>query len=291
MLLPNALSVDVEDYFHTEAMTLVAPRRRWESFSSHVEANTLALLELFERYDVKATFFFLGWVAEKYPDLVRQAHRSGHEIGCHSYWHRRVSSLTPAEFQEDTYRAKAVIESVTGTAIYGYRAPSFSITGSVTWAYGILEELGFQYDSSLNPVHHPLYGNHTAPRHPFRVGKELLELPIATWKVMGQNIPVGGGAYLRILPYALVNAGVKSINSEEHRPAVLYLHPWEIDDGQPRLRASWTSRMRQYTGLSGMKAKLELLLQNFQLGTVYENAYLPSAKENVEAASSSVLTS
>jgi polysaccharide deacetylase family protein (PEP-CTERM system associated) len=289
MLLPNALSVDVEDYFHTEAMTLVAPRRRWESFTSHVEANTAALLELFERYDVKATFFFLGWVAEKYPDLVRQAHRSGHEIACHSYWHRRVSSLTPAEFQEDTYRAKAVIESLTGTAIYGYRAPSFSITGSVTWAYGILEELGFQYDSSLNPVHHPLYGNHTAPRHPFRIG-ELQELPIATWKVMGQNIPVGGGAYLRIFPYALVKAGVKSINSEEHRPAVLYLHPWEIDDGQPRLRASWTSRVRQYTGLSGMKAKLELLLQNFQLGTVYENAYLPSVKEKEEAAPSNVLS-
>ena len=286
MALTNALSIDVEDYFHTEAMSAVAPRSRWGEFTSHVEANTCSLFELLAKYDVKATFFFLGWVAERYPQLVRQACALGHEVGCHSYWHRRVSSLTPDEFHEDTHRAKSIIESLVGNAIYGYRAPSFSITSSVTWAYRILEALGFRYDSSLNPVHHPLYGNHSAPRHPFPISDELQELPIATWRMLGQNVPVGGGAYLRILPYGLLKAGIKSINSAEQRPAVLYLHPWEIDDRQPRLAASWTSRMRQYTGLSTMKQKLEHLLQQFKLGTIYENVYLPSVKGMGTAVSS-----
>ncbi len=272
----NALSVDVEDYFQTEAMTGVAPRDRWSSFPSHVEANTCALYELFARYEVRATFFFLGWVAERFPGLVRQACEAGHELGCHSYWHRPVSSLSPEEFREDTYRAKSVIESAAGTRVVGYRAPSFSISSAASWAYGILEELGFLYDSSLNPVRHPFYGNHSAPREPFRVCGNLVELPVATWRLLGQNLPVGGGAYLRIFPYQLLKSGVRSINQAEGRPAVLYLHPWEIDDLQPRLPARLTSRLRQYTGLTKMQAKLECLLQQFKVGTVYESAYLPA---------------
>jgi len=271
----NAISVDVEDYFQTEAMSAVVPRSRWDSFPPHVEANTSALLDLFARYRVRATFFFLGWVAERFPQLVRETHELGHEIGCHSYWHNVVFRMSAEEFREDTCRAKSVLQDAIGAPVRGYRAPNFSINQSAKWAYPILEDLGFQYDSSIYPVRHQLYGNHGAPRAPYRAGANLMELPVATWRVCGQNLPVGGGAYLRILPYTLMKSGIRSINRIEHSPAVLYLHPWEIDEFQPRLPASWTSRMRQYTGLAGMKQKLERLLQDFTLGTIYDTVYLP----------------
>ena len=279
MLPINGISVDVEDYFQTEAMAAIAPRQRWGSFSCHVEANTNALFELFAKYDVRATFFFLGWVAERFPVLVRTAADLGHEVGCHSHWHRAVFRLTRGEFAEDTFRAKRIIEDASGVSVVGYRAPCFSITQAVPWAYGVLEELGFLYDSSVNPIHHGFYGNPTASRYPFRVSEKLLELPAATWRVMGQNIPVAGGAYLRILPLALMRTGLRAINQKERRPAVLYLHPWEIDPTQPRLQASAKSRLRQYTGLSRMKPKLELLLQEFRVGTIYDNVYLPADAE------------
>jgi len=275
MPLANAISVDVEDYFQTEAMSAVAPRTHWDSFPTHVEANTFALFELFARYRVHATFFFMGWVAERFPQLVRQAHELGHEVGCHSYWHRPVFRMSSDEFREDTYRARNVIQDATGAPVRGYRAPNFSINSSVSWAYPILEELGFDYDSSVYPIHHELYGNHRAERHPYLAGTKLVELPAATWRVFNQNLPVAGGAYLRILPYALMKYGIRSINKNENAPVVLYMHPWEIDDVQPRLKASWKSRMRQYTGLAGMKAKLERLLQDFTLGPIYETVYLP----------------
>jgi len=271
----NALSVDVEDYFQTEAMAGVAPRSSWTNFPSHVEANTRTLFELLAKYDARATFFFVGWIAERFPALVREAHALGHEVGCHSYWHRPVFRLTAAEFKEDTCRAKQIIEAAAGASVVGYRAPCFSIDNTVTWAYGILEELGFRYDSSVNPVHHPFYGNHTARRFPYQVTESLQEVPVATWRLFGQNIPVAGGAYLRVLPCQLIRTGVANINAREHRPAVLYLHPWEIDEAQPRLHAPWISRVRQYSGLSKMKGKLECLLQRFKFGTVYEAAYVP----------------
>jgi polysaccharide deacetylase family protein (PEP-CTERM system associated) len=272
----NAISVDVEDYFQTEAMSAVASRDRWDSFPSHVEANTQALFDLFARFDVKATFFFLGWAVERFPQLARKAHELGHEVGCHSYWHHPVFRMTAKEFWEDTRRARNVIEDAIGAPVTGYRAPNFSINHSVPWAYPILEELGFQYDSSVNPVRHTLYDNHAAPRNPSRVGEGLIELPIATWRVCGHNLPVGGGAYLRILPYALMKNGIRAINRDEQAPAVLYLHPWEIDHSQPRLQASLKSRIRQYTGLARMKSRLELLLGQFPLGRIYDSAYLPA---------------
>src|SRR5271165_6943531 len=227
MKFANAISVDVEDYFQTEAMSAVAPRSRWESFPSRVTSNTEALLELFARYDVHATFFYLGWVAERFPQLVRKTLELGHEVGCHSDWHRPVFRLSPEEFRQDTYRAKGLIEDAIGAAIIGYRAPNFSIVPTVSWAYPILEELGFGYDSSVYPIHHDHYSNHEAQRHPSLVGKCLSELPIATWRVFGQNLPIGGGAYLRILPYPLMKNGLDSINKGEHMSAVLYFHPWE----------------------------------------------------------------
>src|SRR5271167_1519058 len=271
----NALSVDVEDYFQSEAMAAVAPRERWDNFTPHVEANTSALFELFARYDVPATFFFMGWIAERFPQWARRAHELGHEVGCHSYWHHPVFRMSAKEFREDTYRARNVIQDAIGASVRGYRAPNFSINESVPWAYPILEELGFQYDSSVYPVRHPLYGNHRAQRGPYLAGVKLMEFPVATWRVFRQNLPVGGGAYLRILPYALMKNGIRSINKSENAPAVVYLHPWEIDDSQPRLKASWKSRLRQYSGLTAMKRKLERLLQDFDLGPIYDTVYLP----------------
>ena len=275
MKFANAISVDVEDYFQTEAMSTIAPRSRWETFPSRVTSNTEALFELFARYDVHATFFYLGWVAERFPQLVRKTQELGHEVGCHSDWHHPVFRLSAEEFRQDTYRAKGLIEDAIGAPIAGYRAPNFSIVQSVPWAYPILEELGFGYDSSVYPIRHDFYSNHDAQRHPSLVGKCLLELPVATWRVFGQNLPIGGGAYLRILPYPLMKNGLDSINKDEQMPAVLYLHPWEIDPLQPRLKASWKSRMRQYTGLARMKSKLERLLQDFALGSIYDTVYLP----------------
>ena len=275
MTCANAISVDVEDYFQTEAMSGVAPRLRWGSFPTHVEANTNALLELFARHDVRGTFFFLGWVAEHFPALVRNTHALGHEVGCHSYWHYPVFRMSAEQFREDTCRARDVIQDAIGAPVRGYRAPNFSINQSVAWAYAILEDLGFEYDSSTYPVHHELYGNHRAPRFPYLVGSRLIELPVATWRLFRQNLPVAGGAYLRILPYGLMKNGIRSINRKEQAPAVLYLHPWEIDDGQPRLHASWKSRVRQYTGLAGMQQKLERLLQDFTFGSIYDTVYLP----------------
>jgi polysaccharide deacetylase family protein (PEP-CTERM system associated) len=221
-------------------------------------------------------------VAERFPQLVREAHRLGHEVGCHSYWHRPVFRLTSQEFWDDTYRARNVIQDVIGAPVIGYRAPNFSINDSVSWAYPILEELGFLYDSSVYPVRHGLYGNHRAPRTPYQVGTNLMELPVATWRFFNQNLPVGGGAYLRILPFALMKNGLRALNESEHIPAVLYLHPWEIDPQQPRLKASWKSRMRQYTGLEGMGTRLERLLQQFAFGRVDEAVYLPAAAQMTE---------
>jgi len=290
MKVQNAISIDVEDYFQTEAMSSTASRSMWDSYPSRVEANTKTLYDLFARFDIKGTFFFLGWVAERFPRLVRAAHELGHEVGCHSYWHQPVFRLSPQEFRDDTYKAKRAIEDAAGVAVRGYRAPNFSLIPSVPWAYSILEEIGFLYDSSVYPVHHKLYGNHRAARHAHRVGDRLLELPLATWRVRNLNIPVAGGAYLRILPYALINHGVRAINVNEEMPAILYLHPWEIDHAQPRLSAGWKTRLRQYTGLARMASKLEQLLKQFALGRIYDTVYVPARARILDSQNEPALT-
>lgn len=267
----NALTIDVEDYFHTEAMSAAVSRDQWDVQPSRVERSTMELMELFDRLGVRATLFFLGWVAERFPALVSQAVKAGHEIGCHSYWHRAVFRLTPAEFQEDTARAKKVIEDAGGVPVWGYRAPSFSLIPGTEWAAEILAELGFTYDSSVNPIRHDFYSNAGAPRHPHQIaGGALWELPIATVRFAGQNLPVGGGAYLRILPYAYSRWGLRQLNREEQMPAMFYLHPWEIDPGQPRLPVGAKSRVRQYTNLGHTLGKLEALLTAFPFGPAIE---------------------
>ena len=258
----NVLSVDVEDYFHVEAFAGVVPRSAWDSFPCRVEPNTRRLLDILDEHGTRATFFILGWVADRYPGLVREIVQRGHEPACHSYWHRLVYSLDREEFRRDTVRAKECIEQAAGIAIQGYRAPSYSITSRSLWALEILVEAGFTYDSSIFPVHHDLYGIPGAPRAPFRIetpSGALVEYPISTFRWGGQNLPVGGGGYLRMLPLWYTRFGIRRLR-QESVPLIVYLHPWEIDPAQPRITASLKSRLRHYTNLKHMEARLRSVL-------------------------------
>jgi polysaccharide deacetylase family protein (PEP-CTERM system associated) len=280
--MQNAFTADIEDYFHTEAMSGVAPRQSWNKMALRVENNTRRLFSLLERHEIRATMFFLGWVAERCPGLVAEAVARGHEIGCHSYWHFPVYRLSPREFREDTKRAKDVIESAAGQTIYGYRAPSFSIIHGMTWATDILSELGFTYDSSCNPINHDLYNNPNAPRQPHHTPSGLLEIPVSTWRVGKINLPVGGGAYLRVLPSMYMRVGLRRLVAAGER-LVLYVHPWEIDPGQPRLAAPVKSRLRQYLGLTRMEIRLERLVATYAFSTI-ENAFTLQHSSQIEAA-------
>jgi polysaccharide deacetylase family protein (PEP-CTERM system associated) len=270
-LITNGMSVDVEDYFQTEAMAKAVPRSVWDHTPSRVQQNTEQLFELFLIHGIRATFFFLGWVAERFPELVRKAKDLGHEIGCHSYWHRPIYTLSPAQFREDTYRAKAVIEDAIGARIYGYRAPSFSLTAGTEWAADILADEGFVYDSSVHPIAHDLYENRHAPRHPYMLsGTSLVEIPISTIRLGKRNLPFSGGGYFRILPFAYVRWALRKVNLVEKRPVVFYLHPWEIDPAQPRVTTSLRSGFRQYTGLDKTTRLLNRLLGEFLFGPLQE---------------------
>jgi polysaccharide deacetylase family protein (PEP-CTERM system associated) len=259
----SIVSVDVEDYFHVEAFAGLIPRATWGDYECRVERNTDRILDLLDDCRVTATFFILGWVAERYPSLVRKIAERGHEPACHSYWHRLIYKLTPDEFREDTLLAKDLIEQAAGVAIYGYRAPSFSITGHSAWALDVLAELGFQYDSSVFPVKHDVYGVPGAPRGPFRVETPfgpIVEFPIATFRcTVGPNLPVGGGGYLRMLPCWYTRTGVERA-WREGLPVVSYVHPWELDPDQPRISGPLKSRLRHYTNLTGAEARLRRLL-------------------------------
>jgi len=268
MAIKNGLSVDVEDYFHAEAITAHCGRKNWERMESRVLANTHRVLDLLGEHNVHATFFILGWVAERFPNLVREVHGRGHEIGCHSYWHRLIYRLAPEEFREDTRRAKDAIESCTLEKVVGYRAPSFSVTKSSLWALEILSELGFEYDSSVFPIRHDLYGIPDHPRFLCRYEldgrREIVELPISTWRLGNINLPFGGGGYLRILPLAYTRQAFRRVNEGEQRPAIVYFHPWELDPEQPRFEVPLRSRLRQYTNLHRMQDRLSMLLENYE---------------------------
>jgi polysaccharide deacetylase family protein (PEP-CTERM system associated) len=257
------ISVDVEDYFQVEAFARVIHRDAWGAYPSRVEQNTSRLLDLFDQLHVKATFFILGWTADRFPRLVRQIVERGHEPACHSYWHRLVYRLTPDQFRRDAERAKDAIEQVAGVQIYGYRAPSFSITPSSTWALDTLREIGFLYDSSIFPVRHDVYGFRDAPRCPFRLETdcgELLEFPLATFRLPGGAVlPVAGGGYLRMLPGWYTKAGVHQA-WRDGLTVVSYVHPWELDPDQPRLNGPIRSRLRHYTNLGRTESRLRELL-------------------------------
>ena len=265
----NAMTVDVEDYFHVSAFDGVVPRHRWQHLESRVCRNTERLLELFGETGVQATFFVLGWVADRWPALVQRIAAGGHEIASHGYGHRLVYDQTPREFREDLRRAKGVIEAAAAAPVYGFRAPSYSITPRSLWALDVLIEEGYRYDASIFPVHHDRYGIPVSARHCYRVertGGSLLEAPASTVRWALTNLPVAGGGYFRILPYAWTHWGISRLNRAERRPAIFYLHPWEIDPDQPRLDGSLVSRFRHYRNLDKTEPRLRMLLRDFAFG-------------------------
>jgi len=267
----NAMTIDVEDYFHVSAFAGVVSSADWDSYESRVCRNTDRILGILEDADVAATFFVLGWVAEKYPELVKRIHRAGHELASHSYDHGLVYDKSPEGFRDDLRRAKAAIQQAIGEPIHGYRAPSYSVTERSLWALDVLVSEGYRYDSSIYPIRHDRYGIPTWPRHIHlikRTDGEMWELPGSTVEYFGMNLPIGGGGYFRLLPYWWTGAGIRRLNEHEGRPAVFYLHPWEIDPDQPRLNAGALSRFRHYRNLDLTEERLRRLLKDFRFGTV-----------------------
>jgi polysaccharide deacetylase family protein (PEP-CTERM system associated) len=263
----NILTVDVEDYFHVEAFAGVIPPESWSTFPSRVQRNTVRLLEILSARNAQATFFVLGWVAERFPALIRQIRDAGHEVACHGYAHRRVGALQPDGFRMDVRRAKNVLEDVTGGKVTSYRAPSYSVTSETLWALETLKEEGFENDSSIFPIHHDLYGIPAAPRFPYvrrlRNGSFINELPPSTIRFCRINLPVAGGGYLRLLPYHVTAWAIRRINETERQPAMLYVHPWEIDPEQPKIATRWRSSFRHYQNLDTTEDKLDRLLNAF----------------------------
>jgi polysaccharide deacetylase family protein (PEP-CTERM system associated) len=268
----NALSFDVEDYFHAQAFAGIIRFEEWPSLDARVVDNTRRLLDLLDEFQVAATFFVLGWVAERHASLTREIHERGHEVGCHGYAHRLIYAMSQAEFAADTARARAALEDATGAPILGYRAPTFSIVRKSLWALDILYGMGFRYDSSIFPILHDRYGIPDAPRFPFRIplpgGGEMAEFPLTTFRLFGQRLPVAGGGYFRLAPYALLRAALGHINRAEGQPAIVYLHPWELDPAQPRLPVGPLTRFRHYVNLDATYGKLRRLLADFHLAPV-----------------------
>jgi polysaccharide deacetylase family protein (PEP-CTERM system associated) len=263
----NALSVDVEDWFQVGAFETVIDRKDWDSLECRVERNTDAVMALFEEAGVKATFFTLGWVAERYPSLIRRIVDAGHEIGSHGYGHDRVFNFTPDQFAADLLRSRRLIEDAAGVAVTGYRAPSFSIDQRTPWAHEILAEQGYTYSSSVAPVKHDHYGWADAPRFAFRpvAGSDFLEIPVTTAQLGPKRLAAGGGGFFRLLPYAFSRWAIRQVNDDEQRPAVIYFHPWEIDPDQPRVaNAPIKSKLRHYTKLDVMADKLRRLPRDFR---------------------------
>ena len=267
----NAMSVDVEDYFQVSAFDAAVSRDSWDSRESRVCANTDRMLELFAEADIRATFFVLAWVADRFPDLIRRIADAGHEIASHGYHHRLVYDLTPDEFRQDVRRAKHALEAISGTPVHGYRAPSFSVTERSLWALDVLIEEGYRYDASIFPVHHDRYGIPGSPRHAHRLecsAGAIAEAPASTVRLAGVNLPIAGGGYFRLLPYMWTRWGIDRLNTVEQRPAIFYVHPWEIDPDQPRIAAPALSRLRHYRHLDKTEGRLRRLMQDFKFSTV-----------------------
>jgi len=305
--IANALTIDVEDYFQVHAFSSVISPSDWDNYESRVEDNTYRILEMLSnpcgavipahhsslvtRHSVKATFFILGWIAEKYPKLIREIAEQGHEIASHGYRHELVTNQAPGEFRADVVKTKKILEDITGEEVIGYRAPTYSITRKTLWALKILAEEGYKYDSSIFPVHHDVYGFPDAPRFPFKVclngrmaddvqnvrsfersndsnasniSNAIWEFPISTGRILGQNIPIAGGGYFRLFPYRLVKRLLGHINRTEQRPFIFYLHPWEFDPGQPKIdNAPLKSRARHYLNLDKVEGRFKTLLSDF----------------------------
>ena len=305
----NILTIDIEDYFQVHALSSVIKYEDWDKFECRIERNTDRILEILDSVrspqKVQGTFFVLGWIAGRYPDLVRRIQKGGHEIACHGYAHKLIYNQSKEEFREDVKKAKATLEDITGNEVIGYRAPSYSITEKSQWAFEVLVGEGFKYDSSIFPIRHDFYGMSNAPRFPFIIflngnnnfefsvlnfeeqqhrttsapnnllthslinSNSLIEFPISTVRILGQNIPISGGGYFRLLPYPLIKKGLKRINEVEQKPFIFYMHPWEIDPEQPRINGlSSRSKFRHYVNLNKTENKFKRLLGDFQFSTV-----------------------
>ena len=265
----NGLSVDVEDWFQVGAFETVIDKRDWGSLADRVDRNCNAILDMFAQADVSATFFTLGWVAQRHPALMRRIAGQGHELASHGWDHERVFRMNRGAFARDLERSRKTIEDAAGVRIIGYRAPSFSIDARTPWAWPVLAEQGFSYSSSVAPVAHDHYGWREAPRFAFRPlsGSDLLEIPVTTATFAGRRLAAGGGGFFRVLPYGFSRWAIRQVNRRDARPAVFYFHPWEIDPDQPRVAgAPFKSRFRHYTNLAGMDGKLRSLLGDFDWG-------------------------
>jgi polysaccharide deacetylase family protein (PEP-CTERM system associated) len=270
-------TVDVEEYFQVSVFDDVVERSAWDRLPSRVEANVDVLLELLERHRTVGTFFTLGWIADRKPALVRRIAAAGHEIASHGWWHRRVSKLRPPEFREEIRRSKSILEDVSGQGVVGFRAPSFSIVPGVEWAFDVLLEEGYRYDSSLFPIRRPDYGYPSAatvPHHLERAAGSLLELPMATTTIGGLRFPAAGGGYLRQLPYGIIARAFRQ-QTAAGLPAMFYIHPWEIDPDQPRLAAPMVARWRHYRGLERTLPRIERLLREFRFTSVARHFAIP----------------
>jgi polysaccharide deacetylase family protein (PEP-CTERM system associated) len=268
----NALTIDVEEYFHPTAFARYVDPDDWDRYPRRVEKNTNRLLDLFGERDVHATFFIVGWVAERYPKLAKKIDRLGHSVGCHSYAHRAIYDGSREDFRSDLRRSKTMLEDLLGRPVKSYRAPSYSITSKTIWALTILAEEGFEYDSSIYPIVHDLYGIPGAPRFPYtkilNTGQQIEEFPPSTVRYFGVNFPIGGGGYLRLLPYCVTASAIRRLNKVENQPAMVYVHPWELDLDQPRLPGPWRSRFRQYQNLHSTEGKLRRLLKDFSFASM-----------------------
>jgi polysaccharide deacetylase family protein (PEP-CTERM system associated) len=268
----NALTFDIEEYFHAEAFARVLRPEEWPSLTSRVVPTTERLLDILDYADAHATFFVLGWVAERYPALVKDIAARGHEIACHGYGHQMIQRQSRLEFAKDVQRAKTAIEDAAGVSVVGFRAPTFSVTRETLWSLEVLWESGFLYDSSIFPITHDRYGIPDAPRFPYRVpimnGHDLAEFPLSTISVLGRRLPVAGGGYFRLLPYSATRRAIRHLNKQEHQPAIVYLHPWEIDAHQPRIRVGWITKARHSIRTGSTEGKLHCLLKDFRFGPV-----------------------
>lgn len=280
--LLNALTIDVEDYYHVSGFDHCLSRRQWDDLPARVGDSTRRVLDRLAEAGVHGTFFILGWVAERQPGLVRAIRDAGHEIGCHGYAHRLIYEQTPQQFRVDLRLARLVLEDIIGEKVAAYRAPSFSITNRSLWALDILLEEGFLFDSSIYPTHHDRYGIAGTPLQPYRIeraGGNLWEFPPPIWRLMKYPLPIGGGGYFRLYPYRLTCRGLRAINASG-RPFAVYLHPWEFDPEQPRLRPGMMRAFRHYVGLHRTEARLVRLLQDFRFGTMSEalGEWLPTPR-------------
>jgi polysaccharide deacetylase family protein (PEP-CTERM system associated) len=277
----NGFSVDVEDWFQVGAFEKVIDPADWDSLAVRVDVNTNRLLDLFASLDVKATFFTLGWVAKRHPALMRRIVEQGHELASHGWAHQRVFTMSEAEFAADLHDAREALQDASGTRVIGYRAPSFSIDQRTPWAHQVLADHGYAYSSSVAPIAHDHYGWREAPRFAFKpvIGSPLVEIPVTTVELGQRRMAAGGGGFFRVLPYAFSHWAMKRVNNHDERPVVFYFHPWEIDEHQPRVaNASLKSRLRHYTNIDVMEAKLTRMLKSFEWGRMDHLAAIEAAR-------------